>query len=87
MTDTKPCKVCGKPFKPCTSETSGRYNWRRVACCPEHGAEYLNQILQSRMEKKSPVKEVTEDRTNNTYCKQKVISKNSNIRYESNKEK
>lgn len=35
-------------FTPCMTETPGKYNWRKVTCCPEHGAEYLKLVLDSR---------------------------------------
>lgn len=55
------CRVCGKPYKvcySCESNKSGAYNWRRVACSPECGDIYLQQIIESRKpveEKKAQV--------------------------------
>ena len=36
------CKVCGKEFTPCRTNTP--LNWRRVACCAEHGAIWFEKI-------------------------------------------
>lgn len=49
MSNTKPCKICGKLFTPCSTNTVG-FNWRKVACCQEHGAMYLNKVLRARGE-------------------------------------
>lgn len=45
-----PCKVCGKPFTPCnkTSRELGMFNWREVACSPECGMAYLEQVTAGR---------------------------------------
>lgn len=43
------CRVCGKEYSACLSaKMSVGYNWKEVACCPEHGAEYLRLVLKSR---------------------------------------
>lgn len=49
MANTKPCKICGKEFTPCSTQTVG-FNWRKVACCQEHGAMYLERVLRARGE-------------------------------------
>ena len=41
------CKVCGKEFTPC--RTSTPLNWRRVACCAEHGAIWFEKIEAARI--------------------------------------
>ena len=47
------CRVCGKLYEICVScgpeDTGKTYNWRRVACSPECGDIYLQQIIESRM--------------------------------------
>ena len=49
----KVCKVCGKEYEACHTlrpNMNSEFRWQDVACCPEHGAEYLRQILISRGE-------------------------------------
>ncbi|WP_369297170.1 hypothetical protein [uncultured Neglectibacter sp.] len=48
-----PCKVCGKLFTPCnkTSRELGMFNWREVACSPQCGMEYLEQVTAARSQK------------------------------------
>lgn len=57
-----PCKVCGKMFTPCnkTSQELGMFNWREVACSPECGARYLEQVTASRSEGGSTPEEKVE---------------------------
>ena len=45
-----PCRVCGKPFSPCNKTTRelGLFNWREVACSPDCGARYLEQVTAGR---------------------------------------
>lgn len=40
------CKVCGREFTPCRTNTP--LNWRRVACCAEHGAVWFEKIEAAR---------------------------------------
>ena len=43
------CRVCDKEYETCrTPRVDGVYHWQEVACCPEHGAIYLEEILRSR---------------------------------------
>lgn len=49
----KVCKVCGQEYEACHTlrpNLNNEFRWQDVACCPEHGAEYLRQILISRGE-------------------------------------
>lgn len=49
----KVCKVCGMEYEACHTlrpNMNNEFRWNEVACCPEHGAEYLRQILISRGE-------------------------------------
>ena len=46
--NTKPCRVCGKEFVPCSTYIAGTFNWRTVACSPECGQKYLFKIMESR---------------------------------------
>ena len=49
----KVCKVCGKEYEGCYTQRpnlDNEFRWQEVACCPEHGAEYLRQIMISRGE-------------------------------------
>lgn len=41
------CKICGAEFTPCKTNT-GAFNWRHVACCYEHGQEYLRLVMEAR---------------------------------------
>lgn len=51
MPNTKICKICGKEYKYCKTESlKDIFRWRDVACCPEHGKEYFRQIMESRSE-------------------------------------
>lgn len=49
---TKICKVCGKEYEYChTKKKDPRtFRWQDVACCPEHGEEYLALVIASRTE-------------------------------------
>lgn len=45
----KTCRVCGKEYEACrTPRVDGVYHWQEVACCPEHGATYLEEVLRAR---------------------------------------
>lgn len=59
MADNKMiCRVCGKEYDPChTAKVNGAFRWQDVACCVEHGMEYLDRIRKSRMPQpeKAPV--------------------------------
>ena len=50
MTGILKCRICGKEYEACrsTKRTSGVFHWQSVACCAEHGAEYLALIRASR---------------------------------------
>lgn len=47
---TKICKVCGKEYECCKTvrHIDGVFRWQDVACCVEHGQEYLNLVLAAR---------------------------------------
>lgn len=47
---TKKCRVCGKEYEACRSanRAAGVFRWQEVACSPECGAIYLQQINESR---------------------------------------
>ena len=51
-TATKICKWCGKEYEACHTfkRVAGVFRWQDVACCEEHGANYLAAILASRGE-------------------------------------
>ena len=44
------CRICGKKYQACGTHkvNTDQFQWQDVACCPEHGAEYLKKILESR---------------------------------------
>jgi hypothetical protein len=46
----KTCRVCGKEYEACRSmdRAAGVFRWQEVACSPECGAVYLQQIQASR---------------------------------------
>ena len=47
----KICKICGKEYEACHTvrpNLNNEFRWQEVACCEEHGAQYLKQILESR---------------------------------------
>ena len=46
----KQCRVCGKPYETCrtSAKNTGLFIWREVACSPECGQIYLEQIFASR---------------------------------------
>ena len=50
MTGILKCRVCGKEYEACRSakRVAGVFHWQSVACCAEHGAEYLALIRASR---------------------------------------
>lgn len=50
---TRICKICGKEYDYCRTETNNKFRWQDVACCPEHGAEYFKRIEESRANKKT----------------------------------
>ena len=47
----KICKVCGREYEACHTlrpNLNNEFRWQEVACSPEHGAEYLRQVLIAR---------------------------------------
>lgn len=46
----KRCRVCGREYEACRSanRVAGVFHWQEVACSPECGAIYLQQINESR---------------------------------------
>lgn len=53
---TKICKVCGKEYEYCkTWNNNNRFRWQDVACSPECGAIYFEQVEAAR----NPVKATT----------------------------
>ena len=47
------CKICGKAYEYCHTMRSNpeMFRWQDVACCPEHGAQYLALVLEARGQK------------------------------------
>ena len=47
---TKNCRMCGKEYEYCHTamRIKGVFRWQDVACCPQHGSEYLSKIQESR---------------------------------------
>ena len=45
-TAVKRCRVCGKEYEACRSanRAAGVFRWQEVACSPECGSIYLQQI-------------------------------------------
>ena len=59
----KVCKVCGKEYESCHTlrpNLNSEFRWNDVACCPEHGAEYLRKIMESRQQKQAASEPVAE---------------------------
>lgn len=50
MIQKKKCKVCGCDYVVCPTahKNTKTYRWQDVACCEEHGAQYLREIMASR---------------------------------------
>lgn len=46
----KTCKVCGKEYEACRTPNPGVWRWRDVACCYEHGLQYLHDVQVARGE-------------------------------------
>lgn len=61
----KNCRVCGKEYDACNNgrRIDGAFNWREVACCPEHGDIYLQRVLEARglVPKKEQTEEVKQE--------------------------
>ena len=60
---TRNCRVCGKPYPVCgvlKSGYGGPFRWQEVACSPECGAIYFEQVRISRMETKDAEESVPE---------------------------
>lgn len=49
-TATRKCRVCGAEYEYCHTlrTVAGVFRWQDVACCPEHGSEYLALVMASR---------------------------------------
>lgn len=48
-TGYRKCRVCGESYRYCkTNLETGLFRWQDVACSPEHGAVYFEQIAISR---------------------------------------
>lgn len=49
MTDKKliPCRICGKPFKPCSycQSHADVFRWRNFACSRECATKYINETI------------------------------------------
>lgn len=56
---TRICKICGKEYEYCYTNyvAPGVFRWQDVACCEEHGQEYLRKIMVSRGEIKAESEE------------------------------
>ena len=45
----KKCRICGTEYEACiTPNPNHIFRWQDVACCPEHGEEYLRKVLAAR---------------------------------------
>lgn len=58
----KVCRICGAEYEGCHTQRpnlNNEFRWQEVACCPEHGAEYLKQILASRGANRQESEEVS----------------------------
>jgi len=51
MKGTRICKICGKEYPYCkTPNPNNVFRYQDVACCPEHGTQYLREVLIARGE-------------------------------------
>jgi hypothetical protein len=51
MKGSRVCKICGKEYPYCKTENPNNvFRYQDVACCPEHGAQYLREVLIARGE-------------------------------------
>lgn len=66
-TGTKICKICGKEYECCKTvrHVDGVFRWQDVACCVEHGQEYLNLVLIARSDTPSDEAESNADTAEN----------------------
>ncbi|MBQ2641135.1 MAG: hypothetical protein IJG15_03970 [Lachnospiraceae bacterium] len=56
----KPCLVCGRLFKPCSTITEG-LNWRRSFCSPECCQEWMRRQTAPEPEPEHIVEEAVEE--------------------------
>ena len=72
MKGTKVCKICGKKYEYCHTvrQNPNIFRWQDVACCPEHGSEYLAKIIASRT--KAAADETPKKPLENTKAKEPV---------------
>jgi len=53
----KKCRVCGKEYEACrTFRYDGIFRWQDVACCKEHGSQYLAEVMAARERENNAVK-------------------------------
>lgn len=59
----KTCKVCGSQYEACHTLRNGSdlFRWQDVACSPECGSKYFNEILESREIKRESEPELIEE--------------------------
>ena len=63
-TGTRICKICGVEYPYCKTEyKEGVFRYQDVACCKEHGSEYLAKVIASREEPKVEAPTVTKKAT------------------------
>lgn len=57
----KICRVCGAAYEACRSIKTGdtAFNWREVACSPECGTVYLQNVMAARNTSKHSVSDTT----------------------------
>lgn len=78
----KKCKICGREYEYCRTmvPNTNMFRWQDVACCAEHGAEYLRLVLEARGELPSsekraePVAEQASDTSKKKTRKKKTES-------------
>lgn len=59
-TGMKRCKICGKDYEACHTQAfaAGVFRWQDVACCPEHGMQYLERVNAARGLGNAPAKDL-----------------------------
>lgn len=80
MIPMKKCRVCGKGYEPCHSTRfePGVFRWREVACSPECGAIYLQQVRKARgllSEEEKPSKR----RKKNPIVEDKIVTNSEEV--------
>lgn len=61
MADIRECRVCGKKYEYCKTESWGAFRWRDVACSIECAVKYLNMADEKGVDLGIPKPEIKAD--------------------------